>query len=421
MAAETKKVAQDLSAKLRTQKLRTAIAAIVFVVMAAGLILGVSTGTMSGFGWESISALCPLGAVATMLATKTMVPRAVISLVIMALLILVVGRAFCAWLCPSMLITRIQEFLRTPKKRRELAAETHDKMVDIAKYEITQAKESAGVKANGLSAKALGATYAAGAGASAATVAAAATSASPANPINAASAASASAAVATASLSAQDKKALSGCGAGSCTAGCASCASAKQPHKKLDSRHYVLGGALLSTAIFGFPVFCLVCPVGLTFATVLVVWRLFAAGDMTIAVILVPALLIIELVFLRKWCTRFCPLSALMNLVSRFSKTFVPVIDDTKCLETSQGVPCSRCAQVCESDINIRHIAYGECTLADCSRCRNCADVCPTHAISFPVFAGAKAKSGAREGITAPEAQPATVMLDEDALDAPSV
>ncbi len=420
MAAETKKVAQDLSAKLRTQKLRTAIAAIVFVVMAAGLILGVSTGTMSGFGWESISALCPLGAVTTMLATKTMVPRAVISLVIMALLILVVGRAFCAWLCPSMLITRIQEFLRTPKKRRELAAETHDKMVDIAKYEITQAKESAGIKADGSSAKALGATYAAGAGASAATVAAAATSASPANPINAASAASASAAVATASLSAQEKKALSGCGAGSCTAGCASCASAKQPHKKLDSRHYVLGGALLSTAIFGFPVFCLVCPVGLTFATVLVVWRLFAAGDMTIAVILVPALLIIELVFLRKWCTRFCPLSALMNLVSRFSKTFVPVIDDTKCLETSQGVPCSRCAQVCESDINIRHIAYGERTLADCSRCRNCADVCPTHAISFPVFAGAKTKAGVREGITASETQPATVMLDEDALEVPS-
>lgn len=381
MATETKKVAQDLSAKLRTQKLRTAIAAIVFVVMAAGLILGVSTGTMSGFGWESISALCPLGAVATMLATKTMVPRAVISLVIMALLILVVGRAFCAWLCPSMLVTRIQEFLRTPKKRRQLATETHDKMVDIAKYEIAQAKEAVG---------------------------------------NAGMESSATNIAAATPLSAQEKKALSGCGAGSCAAGCASCASTKQPHKKLDSRHYVLGGALLSTAIFGFPVFCLVCPVGLTFATVLVVWRLFAAGDMTIAVILVPSLLVIELVFLRKWCTRFCPLAALMNLVSRFSKTFVPVIDDSKCLETSQGVPCSRCAQVCESDINIRHIAYGERTLADCSRCRNCADVCPTHAISFPVFAGAKAKAGARDGIMAPEAQPAPVMLDEDALETPS-
>ncbi len=163
---------------------------------------------------------------------------------------------------------------------------------------------------------------------------------------------------------------------------------------------------------------------GLTFATVLVVWRLFAAGDMTIAVILVPALLIVELVFLRKWCTRFCPLSALMNLVSRFSKTLVPVIDDSKCLETSQGVPCSRCAQVCESDINIRHIAYGERTLADCSRCRNCADVCSTKAITFPVFSGAKAKAGAAAGAgvaggigaNAPAAQPAAVMLDEDAL-----
>lgn len=381
MAAETKKATADLSVKLRTQKLRTAIAAAVFAVMAAGLILGVSTGTMSGFGWESISALCPLGAVATMLATKTMVPRAIISLVIMAALILLVGRAFCAWLCPSMLITRLQEFLRTPQKRRKLAAETHDKMVDIARFEIAQAGE--------------GATSAPAAGAKA-----------------------------VASLSESEKAALSGCSSKSCGSGCASCASAKMHHKKLDSRHYVLGGALLSTAIFGFPVFCLVCPVGLTFATVLVVWRLFAAGDMTIAVILVPALLIVELVFLRKWCTRFCPLSALMNLVSRFSKTLVPVIDDSKCLETSQGVPCSRCAQVCESDINIRHIAYGERTLADCSRCRNCADVCPTKAITFPVFSGTKAKAGAAAGAgvaggigaNAPAAQPAAVMLDEDAL-----
>ncbi len=381
MAAETKKATADLSAKMRTQKLRTAIAPAVFAVMAAGLILGVSTGTMSGFGWESISALCPLGAVATMLATKTMVPRAIISLVIMAALILLVGRAFCAWLCPSMLITRLQEFLRTPQKRRKLAAETHDKMVDIARFEIAQAGE--------------GATSAPAAGAKAA-----------------------------APLSEGEKAALSGCSPKSCGSGCASCASAKMPHKKLDSRHYVLGGALLSTAIFGFPVFCLVCPVGLSFATVLVVWRLFAAGDMIIAVILVPALLIVELVFLRKWCTRFCPLSALMNLVSRFSKTLVPVIDDSKCLETSQGVPCSRCAQVCESDINIRHIAYGERTLADCSRCRNCADVCPTKAITFPVFSGAKAKAGAAAGAgvaggigaNAPAAQPAAVMLDEDAL-----
>ena len=146
----------------------------------------------------------------------------------------------------------------------------------------------------------------------------------------------------------------------------------------------MLGGALLSTAVFGFPVFCLVCPIGLTFATVLVLWRLFAFGDMTWSVVLVPAVLVAELVFLRKWCTRFCPLAGLMNLVSRFGRTWKPVIDDAKCLETGKKTPCSRCAMACDADINLRHPDYGERTLADCTRCRACVDACPTGAVSMP-------------------------------------
>ena len=59
----------------------------------------------------------------------------------------------------------------------------------------------------------------------------------------------------------------------------------------LDSRHVILGGSLLSAAVFGFPVFCLICPIGLTFATIVLVMRLFAFGDVAWGVILVPALL----------------------------------------------------------------------------------------------------------------------------------
>lgn len=43
---------------MNSNKLRTIVAAAVFVVLSAGLIAGVSMGTLSGFGWETFSALC---------------------------------------------------------------------------------------------------------------------------------------------------------------------------------------------------------------------------------------------------------------------------------------------------------------------------------------------------------------------------
>lgn len=163
-----------------------------------------------------------------------------------------------------------------------------------------------------------------------------------------------------------------------------------------DRRTWMLGVVLVATLVAGIPLFCLVCPIGLTFATVLVVWRLFAAGDMTWSVVLIPLLLVVEIVFLRKWCTRFCPMAGLMNLVSRFSTTWRPTIDESKCLETVDGVACSRCAIACEADINLRHPDFGERTLADCTRCRACVDACPAKAISMPfvVKKGAGADAG---------------------------
>lgn len=313
---------------MNSNKLRTIVAAVVFAVLCIGLITGVSMGTLSGFGWDTFSALCPLGALTTMIATKTVVPRAVISLVLMGLLVLLVGRAFCGWVCPVPLLDRIRTFFRSPKKRKQLEQVRHQEMLQIAKSEL--------------------------------------------------------------GVSQRDGVSVSS----DCSRDCGSCSSCKEVRTKLDSRHYVLGGALLSTAVFGFPVFCLVCPIGLTFATVLVVWRLFAAGDMTWSVILIPLLLVVELVFLRKWCTRFCPMAGLMNLVSRFSKTWRPVIDDSKCLETAKGTACSRCAIACDADINLRHPDFGERTLADCTRCRACVDACPTKAVSMPFLVKKDAKTG---------------------------
>ena len=53
-------------------------------------------------------------------------------------------------------------------------------------------------------------------------------------------------------------------------------AAGKNRRVRFVSRSGVLAGALASAAIFGFPVFCQICPVGLTFATVLLIMSLFA-------------------------------------------------------------------------------------------------------------------------------------------------
>lgn len=144
--------------------------------------------------------------------------------------------------------------------------------------------------------------------------------------------------------------------------------------------------AVASAAIFGFPVFCLICPVGLTFATVLLIMRLFAFGDVTWAVVVVPLVLLIEAVFLRKWCGKFCPLGALISLVSGANRTLRPHVDDASCLFTSKGVRCFACSKACPEHLDVRRPQLSEEALGNCTKCRECADACPAKAISFPVL-----------------------------------
>ena len=267
--------------KKNSKKLRTLVALAIVAVVAVGFVTNVGIGTMSAPGIWDISILCPLGALGTMLASKMMVPRAVISLIVMVLLIVLFARAFCGWICPVPLVQKLR-----------------------------------GLFANG--------------------------------------------------------------------SGCASCASKRGA--ALDARHFVLGGALASTFIFGFPVFCLVCPIGLTFATILLVINLFSHGDVTWSLIVVPALLIAEVLLFKKWCHKLCPLSAFMSLIAKANKTFVPTIDDAKCLETAKGGACGACGRVCEEGIDPRHPQLSQAAWSECTKCRACVDACPANAITMPLL-----------------------------------
>ena len=66
---------------MNTKRLRTIIPLAVIGVISVGFATHVGVGTLSAIGWQDISLLCPLGALATMIATKTLLPRAVISIV----------------------------------------------------------------------------------------------------------------------------------------------------------------------------------------------------------------------------------------------------------------------------------------------------------------------------------------------------
>ena len=103
---------------MKFKNARTAVAAVAFAALAVCLIAGVATGTWCGFGANDIAVLCPVGALLSMVAAKTLIPRAVLSIVVAIALVLLLGRLFCCWICPVTLWRRVKEFFK-PVKTRE--------------------------------------------------------------------------------------------------------------------------------------------------------------------------------------------------------------------------------------------------------------------------------------------------------------
>jgi ferredoxin-type protein NapH len=252
------------------------------VVVAVGYFIAGGIGNVCGIGFDTITLICPLGALLVMIAERTFIPLAVVSIAAVILICVLFGKVFCSWGCAVRFLSRRSKSGRT------------------------KARPASEQCAKGL---------------------------------------------------------------------------------QLDSRHGVLAGAVVGTLIFGFPVFCLACPVGLTFATVLLVMRLFAFGETTWTLVVFPLIIAAELFLLPRWCNNFCPLGALLSLFSRLNRTFRPQVNADTCLRTAQGTSCNLCERVCPEGINLHNPKAGETALNDCNKCHACADICPEHAISFPLRA----------------------------------
>lgn len=316
--------------RFRTARGWVAFACVAFAL--AGMAFRVGIGTPSAFGIQQISAICPLGALETMAGAKNVMLHPLLLFVLVAVLIALVGKAFCAWMCP---VPWLQKFFRPRKHSAAKGGVGHN----------ASAKSGAG---HGVPASR--------------------------NDPGAASV--------------QVEPSATACIPSACAActGAAACAKALAPvggardGVQLDSRHAVLVGTLASAAVFGFPVFCLICPVGLTFATIIGLWNLVQFNEPSWALIVFPIILIAEVTVLRKWCSKICPISALVSLLSNLNVTLRPRVKADVCLR-SRGVDCHACVDACPEQLD-PHSGR----IPECSKCGKCVEACPAKAISIKLL-----------------------------------
>ena len=315
---------------MKFSKARGIVAAVVFFSVVVGLVVHTGIGTPSALGWRDIAAICPVGALEVLAGAKAFLVHPLVLLVLVLVLGVVLGKAFCSWGCP---VPHIRHFF-TPKKKRQAEEEARVKGCGEADEEVACADavcEAAG--------EAAGAATCEAAGAAAGDVA----------------------------------------GAAGETAGAKLApVGGKRDGRHFDSRHVTLLGAIASSFVFGFPVFCLICPVGLSFAVTIGIWNLFRFNEASWGLIIFPLLIIVEVVFFRKWCTKFCPISAVFSLVSSHGKLLRPQVNENKCLRT-RGVNCTACVKSCPEEVD-PHSSL----IPECSRCGACVEKCPAKAISIP-------------------------------------
>ena len=336
---------------IRAGRLRVIAMLFFFGLTAVGLAFKTGIGTLCNLGFGAISAICPLGALETALAGRSFPLRTLISLGVVVVIVAVLGRFFCAWVCPapffrgwiparifhrvstegaqSCMSTALRLFGRpympSLPSRRAPCIHASLRPLVTKPYEISGLGD---IKP--------------------------ASDPVPPNEIH------------NHTIAAWEEH-------------------PKQGRFPLDSRYYILGGALLSSAIFGFPVFCLVCPVGLILASFIGAWRLFQYNEPSWMLLVFPAIFLLEIAICRKWCRKICPLGALLSLLSGLNYLFRPSVNRDVCRRASQSMECALCAGVCEEDIDL-HNREKSRPLSECTKCRECADICPAGAISFPLL-----------------------------------
>lgn len=319
---------------MKASVLRVVTVSVFVILVLTGLLFNTGFGTLSSFGIGAISEICPVGALESLLASKTLIPRVLIGLFVFFLVCLVLGRVFCGWLCP------------VPWLRKGAGTEPIPPLKEIEKQTgpivylgKSRLRGGSGAHQSGKIENQEDLSF-------------------------------------QTQPQEKDKESEAGFAQTSCNGGTVSVVP-KTPF-------VILGATLLSALAFGFPVFCIICPVGLTFALIIGMWGMIAFNEPSITIALIAGFLLIEILFLRKWCHSFCPIGAVISLFSYFNRFFRPSVG-SGCLKRSKGFNCTRCRDVCPEGIDV-NTKISPMLLARCTKCHACSDACPVQAIHFPLL-----------------------------------
>jgi ferredoxin-type protein NapH len=150
------------------------------------------------------------------------------------------------------------------------------------------------------------------------------------------------------------------------------------------SPYAVLGGVLLSSFLFRFPVFCVFCPIGLFFGFLFAAIRLFSPGLPSPELVLFPVLLGHELWVMKSWCRSICPQGALLSIIGNLNRLHLPAVRKDKCL-TSNGINCRVCERVCPEKVDLNDIGDAF-SPNSCTKCLECYEKCPARAVRIAIL-----------------------------------
>jgi polyferredoxin len=264
----------------KTKAVRIATVALVILVVVSGVVGEIRYGGLDSLGVGQIWATCPLGFLERSLAVGEFLPQWSFSIALVLLSVILLGRVFCAWICPAGLLHRVFRGNGGLKLSREAVPKG-----------------------------AVGSSY---------------------------------------------------------------------------SSYAVLGGVLVASYLFRFPVFCLFCPIGLFFGGVYAALRFLSLDSPSLELVLFPAMLVLELWVLRSWCRSICPLGALLSIVGSLNRFLIPTVRKEKCL-TSKGINCRVCERACPEGIDMANVSR-ILSPNSCTKCLECYDKCPAGAIKIALF-----------------------------------